>query len=54
MSPRFFSSPLPSMATLAPVSINTVELGLAQYPVSPGAAPRRGLPSGQRGTGRTA
>ena len=34
---------------LTPFSISIVELGRAQYPVSPGRGPKRGLPSGQRG-----
>src|SRR6185369_6628997 len=46
------SCPYAFISTLAPVSISTVELGLPQYPFSPGGGPRRGLPSGQRGVGR--
>src|SRR6185436_8587905 len=48
----FFSRPYSSIWTLTPFSFRPLELGLAQYPVSPGTGPRRGLPSGQRGVGR--
>src|SRR5436190_16395002 len=50
----FFNRPYSSICTLTPVSFNPLELGRAQYPVSPGAGPRRGFPSGQRGVGRDA
>src|SRR5215831_19627004 len=44
--------PCAFVSTFVPVSISDVAPGLAQYPFSPGGGPRRGLPSGQRGTGR--
>src|SRR5687768_3197247 len=43
------SRPYAFVGTLTPVSISAAELGLPQYPFSPGGGPRRGLPSGQRG-----
>src|SRR5262245_36231022 len=46
------NSPYGFIWTLAPVCMSTVELGLPQYPFSPGTGPSRGLPSGQRGVGR--
>src|SRR5690349_9351345 len=45
--------PCAFVSTFVPVSMRDVALGLPQYPFWPGAGPSRGLPSGQRGTGRT-
>src|SRR6185503_19312456 len=45
------SRPFASDATDTPRSTTIVALGLAQYPVSPGIAPRRGWPFDHRGVG---